>query len=348
MLWFNLATIIPVILLALSGFLGGAISLVALVYMTIFVFTMDQLIHGAAARKNADGEFPVGESLSIFLGFTHLALVAIAVLALSGMTGLDWWERCVCFVLFGQFFGQISNANAHELIHKNSRWMRRLGVAVYTTLLFGHHASAHTKVHHIFVASWNDPNTARLGESVYRFWPRAWIGSFMRGLKAENNARAKAQTKRAWWTHPYWGYLLGSGLTVVLSLAVAGWAGLAALLAVCLYATLQHLASDYIQHYGLQRRRLSNGKLEPVGPKHSWNAPHTFSSAMMMNVPRHSDHHMNPNRNFTALRLDEDIMPVLPKSLPAMGLVALIPPLWRHMMDERAKEVAGVPKAEPA
>lgn len=342
MLWFNLATVVPVCLLVLAGFFGGTWAILALAYMTVFVFTMDRLIKGAAARKNSDNEFPAGEGLLVFLGLSHIALVVIAVMALSGVTGLTWIERGMCFILFGQFFGQVSNANAHELIHKGSRWMRRLGVAVYTTLLFGHHASAHTKVHHVFVGSWRDPNTARLGESVYRFWPRAWYGSFMSGLEAENEFRKRSQTPKPWWTHPYWGYLLGSGLTLIGAMLIAGWMGLAALLAVCVYATLQHLASDYIQHYGLQRRKLHNGRLEPVGPKHSWNSPHTFSSAMMLNVPRHSDHHMTPTRPFTELRLDEEDVPMLPKSLPAMGIISLVPPLWRYMMDERVKAVTGV------
>ncbi len=222
MLWFNLATVVPVCLLVLAGFFGGTWAILALAYMTVFVFTMDRLIKGAAARKNSDNEFPAGEGLLVFLGLSHIALVVIAVMALSGVTGLTWIERGMCFILFGQFFGQVSNANAHELIHKGSRWMRRLGVAVYTTLLFGHHASAHTKVHHVFVGSWRDPNTARLGESVYRFWPRAWYGSFMSGLEAENEFRKRSQTPKPWWTHPYWSYLLGSGLTLIGAMLIAG------------------------------------------------------------------------------------------------------------------------------
>ncbi len=343
MLWFNLATVVPVFLLALAGFFGGIWAILALAYMTVFVFTMDRLIDGAAARKNSDDEFPAGEPLLVFLGLSHIVLIVIAISALSGLTGLNWWERAACFILYGQFFGQISNANSHELIHKGNRWMRRLGVAVYSSLMFGHHASAHTKVHHVWVGSWRDPNTARLGESVYRFWPRAWYGSFMQGLQAETEFRARAKTPKPWWTHPYWGYGLGSLVTIIVAFLLASWMGILSLLLVCFYATLQHLASDYIQHYGLKRRKLANGRLEPVGPKHSWNSPHTFSSAMMLNVPRHSDHHMTPNRPFTELRLDEDDVPMLPRSLPAMGIISLCPPLWRYMMDQRVSDVTGVP-----
>ncbi len=342
MLWFNLATAVPVLLLFLASFLGGVWAIGALAYLTVFVFTLDRLIEGAAARSNSDGEFPAGEPLSVFLGISHLILIVVSILALTGQTGLVWWEIGICFIVFGQYFGQVSNANAHELIHHANRWMNRLGVAVYSSMMFGHHASAHTKVHHVYVGSHRDPNTAHFGESIYRFWPRAWLGSFMRGLEAETKLRERAKTPKPKWTHPYVVYAAWSTVSLIVAMLIAGWLGLIALLGVSLYATMQHLASDYIQHYGMRRRMLANGKFEPVGPKHSWNSPHTFSSAMMMNVPRHSDHHMNPARKFTELRLDEDTMPMLPKSIPVMGIISLVPPLWRHMMDDRVREATGI------
>jgi alkane 1-monooxygenase len=94
------------------------------------------------------------------------------------------------------------------------------------------------------------------------------------------------------------------------------------------------MLSDYVQHYGLSRRIMADGKPEPVGSRHSWNAPHLMSSALMLNAPRHSDHHANPARPFPALRL-EDNMPMLPRSLPVMACVALFPRLWRRVMDPR-------------
>jgi alkane 1-monooxygenase len=80
---------------------------------------------------------------------------------------------------------------------------------------------------------------------------------------------------------------------------------------------------------------LDDDKLEPVGPQHSWNTPHRFSGAMMLNAPRHSDHHTHPSKPYPALQLLEDKMPMLPYSLPMMAVIALMPPLWRRVMDPR-------------
>jgi alkane 1-monooxygenase len=58
----------------------------------------------------------------------------------------------------------------------------------------------------------------------------------------------------------------------------------------------------------------------------------------MLNAPRHSDHHAHPARAYPALRLgaaDTPGRPVLPRSLPVMATLAMVPPLWRRMMDPR-------------
>lgn len=117
----------------------------------------------------------------------------------------------------------------------------------------------------------------------------------------------------------------GAVLVVGLAFALAGWGGVLALLGIAGYAQVQILLSDYIQHYGLRRIVLADGRLEPVGPRHSWNAPQAWSSAMMLNAPRHADHHAHPGRPYPGLRLEGD-MPMLPRAVPVMAVAALIPP----------------------
>ena len=103
----------------------------------------------------------------------------------------------------------------------------------------------------------------------------------------------------------------------------------------CVFAQSQLMISDYVQHYGLQRQS-HDGRPEPVSDRHSWNAPHRFTSHMMLNAPRHSAHHAHPDRRFVALTLpDPDRAPMLPYSLPAMSVIALAPPLWRRVMHPR-------------
>ncbi|MBC7476986.1 MAG: fatty acid desaturase, partial [Pseudorhodobacter sp.] len=90
----------------------------------------------------------------------------------------------------------------------------------------------------------------------------------------------------------------------------------------------------YVQHYGLTRGT-HDGKTAPVTAAHSWNAPQLFSSALMLNAPRHSDHHTHPARPYPGLRLPDNA-PMLPWPLPLACLVAMCPPLWRRRMDPLA------------
>ena len=104
-------------------------------------------------------------------------------------------------------------------------------------------------------------------------------------------------------------------------------------IALGLHAQVQIHLSDYVQHYGLSRAALPDGRLEPVSERHSWNAGNWLSSHLMLNAPRHSDHHAHPSRPYPALRLpDPGIAPRLPWPLPLACMLALVPPLWRRLM----------------
>ena len=258
--------------------------------------------------------------------------MGLTVWALAG-PGLSGPEKVGLFMAMGIFAGQVGNSNAHELIHRPARLLRRLGTLVYVSHYFGHHASAHPLVHHVHVATAKDPNSPRPGESFYRFAPRAWIGSFRAGLRAET-ARRRRSGKPVW-QHPYLTYTGGAALVLAAAFALGGPAGMLWSIALGTFATSQLLMSDYVQHYGLTRTTRPDGRTEPVSNRHSWNAPHWFTSALMLNAPRHSDHHTHPGRPYPALTLPEDA-PLLPRSLPVMACLALSPRRWRRVMDPRA------------
>jgi len=334
MAWYAFASLLPAALLALACLKGGALAWLALVWITVAVFAIDRLTRLPRPPREDASARRAGLALSGVLAAAHFALLGLGVWALS--RGLEPGADLVALAFaLGIFFGQISNPNAHELIHAPTRWPRRLGAAVFISLLFGHHVSAHLRVHHVKVATDGDPNSARLGEGFWRFWPRAWVGSFREGLRAETRLRLGRGG-----LHPYTVYLGGAVLTLGIAAAIGGWKGVLALLFLAIYAQIQLLISDYIQHYGLRRKFRPDGSPEPVGPQHSWNAGPWFSAAMMLNAPRHSDHHLNPSRPFPALRLDGGTMPILPSTFPMMGLVAALPPLWRRIMDPRVAALA--------
>ena len=325
---FAIATLTPAALIAAGAVLGGAWIAAAVVYLTAMTSLLDRLVRHEPVAGSDSGTHDL---LSVAVAVTHFGLMILTVWALSA-AHLGWLGKAGLFFAAGLWFGQVSNANAHELIHRGARGLHRLGMWVYITLLFGHHTSAHVLVHHRHVGTHADPNTSRMGESLYRYILRAWAGSFRQGYIAERDRLARIG--RPAYRNPYVVYVGGAVATMGLALLLGGWGALLAYIALCGYAQSQLLMSDYVQHYGLTRAIGPDGKPEPVGAKHSWNSPHWFSSALMLNATRHSDHHAHPARPYPALGIPE-AAPMLPRPLPLMASIALLPPLWRRIMDPR-------------
>ncbi len=330
MIFFNFATLLPAGLLLAGSLFGGWFIWASLVYITVFIWALDRWVSGGAVRMGRGAEFPGGDGLLVLLALCFPVLLALAIRAIAVPEFTIW--QCIGLIIgHGLYLGQVGHPVAHELIHRGARWKRGLGRMVYILMLMGHHASSHLRVHHIHVGLASDPASARRGIGFWRYAKRAWSGSFRAGLRAETALLARAGKSRL---HPYIWYLTGAILLVATACALTGAGGVLTLLAIASYAQVQVLLSDYVQHYGLRRSVDDQGKPKPVGPQHSWNAPHFGSSAMMLNAPRHSDHHQNPLRPYPALRLDAN-MPVLPYSVPVMAVIALCPPLWRRIMDPR-------------
>lgn len=321
---FATACLLPAVLIVVAAFVGGVWVWLALASITVLVVCMDRF----GPQFATDGAF--GIALPVVVGSAHFVVLAATLWAVGQNDDLGLGAKILLVAVTGLFAGQVSNACAHELIHRRDAFGRRLGTAVYCSMLNGHHVSAHLLVHHVHACTDKDPNSAPLGQGFYRYLVKTSVAEFRAGLAAETARYGKSTSSG----HPYLVYALGAGVSLLAAWFLGGVWAVVALLAISLHAQSQLLLSDYVQHYGLRRETDAMGKPEPMGPQHSWNAPQSYSSALMMNAPRHSDHHMNPARDFTQLRLD-DRMPVLPRSFPVMGAVALIPPLWRRMMDRR-------------
>ena len=332
MLLFALATLTAPALLALGALMGGGWAWAGLLWMTLLTAVLDEAVAWTLPAEDPDAEFPRADALSLALVAAQLGLLVLVIHAL-GQGRVAGIEALALALGTGLFLGQVGNSNAHELIHRSARLLRRAGTLAYVSVLYGQHVSGHLLVHHVHVGTRDDPNSARWGEGLYRFFLRAWPGELRRAFAAER-ARDRAADRPAW-RNPFAGYLLGGLGMLGLASWLGGPAGLAWYVAMAAFAQLQLMTSDYVQHYGLRRETGPDGKPEPVRPQHSWNAPHGFSTALMLNAPRHSDHHAHPARPYPALRLDDD-MPRLPYALPVMACIALWPRHWRRLMDPRA------------
>lgn len=294
--------------------------------------------------QNADPQTPDG-ALRWYTLLTKL-WVPMQFLTLFGLIGyvtrsdhLSSWELIVLFFGMGVISGTIGINYSHELMHQKTRFERWLGDILLAMVLYSHFRSEHLLVHHRYVGTPRDPVTARYNEGFHRFYPRVLRQSLISAFTAE---RDRLANKDRPWTdraNPFWRYWALQGGMLVLAFAVGGWTGLALFLLQAGVAIWQLELVNYVEHYGLTRKHIGEGKYENVLPRHSWNASQKASNWLLINLQRHSDHHYKPNRRFPLLQHHApDAAPQLPYGYPVMTIAAMIPPLWRRIMNPKVRE----------
>ncbi len=251
---------------------------------------------------------------------------------------LSTLEAIGLFFGVGVFSGTIGIVYAHELMHQKNRVERWLADLLLASVLYSHFRSEHLLVHHWHVGTPRDSVTARYNEGFHRFFPRVLRDCPRSAWEAEVRKLARAKRPALHLSNPFWRYAALQVLMLALAFGLGGIAGLGLFAFQAFIAIWQLELTNYIEHYGLTREHLGDGKYEHVKPHHSWNADHTASNWLMINLQRHSDHHYKPDRRFPLLQTySASEAPQLPLGYPAMGVLAMIPPLWRRRMNPRVR-----------
>jgi len=251
---------------------------------------------------------------------------------------LNGWEKFGIFFGLGIVSGTVGINYSHELMHQRSRLERWMADLLLAMVFYSHFRSEHLLVHHRYVGTPRDPVSARYNEGFHRYYPRVLWQCFRSAFRAE--AAMQARRGRPWWDarNPFWRYWALQAGFASLALLLGGFEGLLWLLVQAGVAIWQLELVNYVEHYGLTRKHLGDGKYEHVQPRHSWNAAQRASNWLLINLQRHSDHHFKPDRPYPLLQnYTADEAPQLPAGYPVMTMVAMIPPLWRRMMNPRVR-----------
>lgn len=252
---------------------------------------------------------------------------------------LSVWSYVGLSLTIGLVAGIAINT-AHELGHKRERIERRLSKWALAQTGYGHFYVEHNRGHHSRVATPEDPASSRLGESFWAFWPRTVTGSLKSAWDIEV---AALQRKGLPWWSPRNNILNAWAITVALFatiIVVFGTGAIPYLLIQAVFGFSLLEVVNYIEHYGLLRQKLPNGRYERCQPEHSWNADNIASNLILYNLQRHSDHHAHPLRRYQVLR-HFDEAPQLPSGYAGMITLAVVPPAWRRVMDHRVVEHYG-------
>ncbi len=337
---FALVYLVPVSVAA-GYWMGGAFTFLTPVFVFGVVPVID-LIIGVDVRNPAEDEIDRLERMRAYRVLTwgcaplQVLVVLWGAHVVSG--GMPTLTELVGFTVSTGVSSGILGINvAHELIHRvNHRFEPLLGKIMLITVFYAHWGQEHVVGHHRYVATPEDPATARLGESYYAFWPRTVIGGFKKAWEFAA-ARMEKQGRPVW--HP------GNPIVVLLVVqaALLVFVGLFYGLPAAVFLVAQGIIAfslleivNYIEHYGLSRQQIGNGRYEPVKPRHSWNSSNWLTNRFLFNLQRHSDHHYKPGRRYQLLR-HHDEGPQLPTGYAGMVVLAAIPPLWRYVVDRRVE-----------
>jgi alkane 1-monooxygenase len=234
--------------------------------------------------------------------------------------------------LMAGIFGFLS---AHEMVHSDRPGERAAGLMLLASVLYMHFRIAHIQGHHRRAATAADPATARLGEGAYRFLCRSVVGQIREAWSFE---AARLTNKRAKVLGPENRMLQYFAIeaAILVCVALLGGPALAFFLAQAALAVILLELFNYVAHYGLARRRLPGGRYERLDARHSWNSTRRMNNWTLFNMGRHSDHHRFTTRHYQCLE-PLPHSPELPSGYASAILMALVPPLWKRVMDPRAR-----------
>ncbi len=270
----------------------------------------------------------------LYLPGQYLSLVfACWMWAGGGWVAMSFVDKLGLMFTVG-IIGGIAISAAHELGHRRAGLERRLSKLALAQSGYGHFFVEHNRGHHARVATPEDPASSQLGEALYPFILRSVTGGARSAWRLER-ARFARLGATPWNLRN--DVLNAWALTVVLFVVLVVWFGGAvlpwlvgqAVVGVCMLE-----AVNYLEHYGLRRQKLADGRYERVRPAHSWNSNTIVANVCLFHLQRHSDHHAHPLRRYQTLR-HTDEAPQLPSGYATMLLIAMVPPLWRRVMDRR-------------
>ena len=243
---------------------------------------------------------------------------------------MTWW-LVVGALSSGLSASASAIVTAHELGHKkrgSPGW--RLARVLLFSVHYTHFTYEHNHVHHKWVSTAKDSASAEAHQGLWSFWMSTIPGQFFSSASVHNK---KGKTGLS---NPTYRGLL---LQMVTLFAIAflpgmlgyfdgipiavGWlvmSGIAIL-------TLEYV--NYIRHWGLRR-----SEDERFAKEHSWNTEARWSRWSLLELTRHSDHHLRASVPFWKLRPYEGT-PELRWGYYASWWPCLVPPIWKRAMASR-------------
>ncbi len=332
-MFFYLVT--PLILIASSSLgllINPSWSVSPFIWVFILVPIID-LVLPYLSKQDVDLKENILHNFSILIILPCILFLIVFGLIVVSNSSISILVAAALGAAVGMSGGSIGITTAHELIHRQNKYMRGIGVFLLVLCCYGHFRIEHVYGHHKHVATKEDPATARRGENFYFYFMRCVINSVISSWNIEKNILDKKNINTFSLQNRMLHYFVLEIIFLLISFFVAGINGIVFVIFHSFVSiTLLELV-NYIQHYGLERK-MENGKYERFTDHHSWNSRHISANWSTFNLGLHAEHHQSASKHYPLLSQEEKVIE-MPANYSIMLVMALIPPLWFFIMDRK-------------
>ena len=315
--------------------LGGFYNYLAVVYTFIFIPILEIIVN------KSDEEYTEEEKKSRLLDpffdlllYLNIPIVfGIFFFSIDKLAFTSSVSDIIGIILSASIVMATNGINVgHELGHRKSIIARTCSKLLYLPCQYMHFYIEHNFGHHINVATPEDPATARYKQTLYSFWITSVVRTYVSAweiqlklLKVSKRNFFSIKNDMVFYTLFQTTFLAFVYYNFGLYLTL-----LSILMSVISFLFLETI--NYVEHYGLLRKKEPSGRYERVKPHHSWNSNHTIGRIVLYELTRHSDHHFKSSKKYQVLESLDDC-PHLPYGYPTSILLSFIPPLWFSIMN---------------
>ncbi|MBC8043722.1 MAG: alkane 1-monooxygenase [Rhizobacter sp.] len=330
-------SLVPSLLAIFGNLVGGYWTLSNIVFTAVILTLLDWLTREDTRSPEPQPAFLFDVILALHVLTHTLAIGTLIYGVASGtLTGAFVWFAAVAVGLNSGTSGIIV---AHELMHREEKSWQWAGIWNLILVGYAHFMIEHIKGHHKNIATSQDSVTARFGEDAYSFAMRA-VGCEWRGAWHHETARLKKRGKPVFSLH---NFIVVTGLIELVLLAgvtsMFGWAVFFVVVMQAIIGVFLLQLTSYLEHYALERQTGAK-----VDGSHAWQTDKTFTRFVLLELSRHSDHHVIASRPFHTLVSNPE-SPKLPTGYLGLLPVLLVPPVWFKLIHPRLITAKAASKA---
>ncbi|MDA0885515.1 MAG: alkane 1-monooxygenase [Bacteroidetes bacterium] len=323
--------------------IGGLYNYLAVIFTFVFIPVLEVLV------KRSDEKYTEQEKenrlldpfFDILLYLNIPIVFGIFFFSLNKLVETTSISDIIGIILSASIVMATNGINVgHELGHRRSLFARTCSKLLYLPCQYMHFYIEHNFGHHIHVATPEDPATAMYKQNIYSFWITSVVRTYISAWKIQ--LRLLKVSKRSFFSIKndmiFYTLLQLSFIAMIYNYFELYITLLSILISVISFLFLETI--NYVEHYGLLRKKDSNGRYERVKPHHSWNSNHTIGRIVLYELTRHSDHHFKSSKKYQVLE-SLDNCPHLPYGYPTSILLSLIPPIWFSIMNPLVRDHMG-------